>query len=63
MYWPATPSAARWAVTKPFIAPLAHESCCGPQEWLLDGSACALESKVSMWNGSRYPSGLSASGW
>ena len=63
MYCPATPSAARCAVTKPSIAPLSQDWCCGPQLWLLDGSAWALVLVVSVWKGSRYLSGLSGSGW
>src|SRR5580693_2120914 len=49
------------AVTKPFMAPLFHESCCGSQSWLVDGSICALELCVSAWNGKRNPAGLSGS--
>ncbi len=30
------------AVTKPFMAPLFHESCCGSQLWLVEGSFWAL---------------------
>ena len=33
------------AVTKPFIAPLFQESCCGSQLWLVEGSVlgtCAV---------------------
>ena len=49
------------AVTKPSMAPLSHESCCGSQSWLVEGSAWALVLRVSAWNGYRYPSGLSGS--
>ena len=48
-------------LTKPFMAPSFHESCCGAQSWLVDGRFWAAELWVSAWNGYRYPSGLSES--
>jgi hypothetical protein len=38
-------------LTKPFMAPLFHESCCGAQSWLVDGSFWAAVLVVSAWNG------------
>ena len=60
------PTSAPWKAcddTKPSISPPSHDSCCTFQAWLVDGSACAVVVVVSAWNGSRYPSGFSVSGW